>query len=368
MVPPREGTVGWCRHAPGRSSIEPMFRALRQRASAIRPDQVAIAVLAGVFLLSMEGLVPEPARAGSSTSQMADTRRNQNRALFTMRSADLKIKSLKKTKKQSRKRAGVAAKRFRKQSHRRDRVLRQLVGAEERLELATLDRDRKLRVHPNPSGAQFSDKPALRKRVATLRSKVKRIDRKVDRLQRKASRSRKVARTKSQAIGRIKNRIERKTARRERAEASLGAAIQRMIELAQARAASHTTARPAATGFRRPARGRISQGYGRSHDGIDIATARGARVRASATGYVAFVGWNPWDKGKRAFIVVIGHAGGFETIYAHLLPIRVVRAGQLVNRGQVIGRAGSTGHSTGPHVHWEVSRGFRTMDPRSVGR
>ena len=134
-------------------------------------------------------------------------------------------------------------------------------------------------------------------------------------------------------------------------------------------------ARPAKTGFRRPVKGHISQGYGcqsrraghclRFHDGIDIATRRGARVRASATGYVAYVGWNPWDEQRRAFIVIIGHAGGYETIYAHLLPIRTVRAGQRVARGQPIGRAGSTGHSTGPHVHWEVSRGFRTLDPQT---
>ena len=86
----------------------------------------------------------------------------------------------------------------------------------------------------------------------------------------------------------------------------------------------------------------------------------------SATGYVAYVGWNPWDGRRRAYIVIIGHAGGYETIYAHLKPVRKVRAGQLVRQGQTIGLSGNTGRSTGPHVHWEVSRGFRTMDPRSV--
>ncbi len=91
-------------------------------------------------------------------------------------------------------------------------------------------------------------------------------------------------------------------------------------------------------------------------------------MRASASGYVAYVGWNPWDRGRRAFIVIIGHAGGYETIYAHMLPIRKVRAGQFVRTGQTIGRAGSTGHSTGPHVHWEVSKGFVTRNPKSVGR
>ncbi len=94
----------------------------------------------------------------------------------------------------------------------------------------------------------------------------------------------------------------------------------------------------------------------------------GASVRASADGYVAYVGWNPWDEGRRAYVVIIGHARDLETIYAHLKPVALVRAGQHVRRGQRIGLVGLTGHTSGPHVHWEVSRDFHTMDPRSVGR
>jgi murein DD-endopeptidase MepM/ murein hydrolase activator NlpD len=96
---------------------------------------------------------------------------------------------------------------------------------------------------------------------------------------------------------------------------------------------------------------------------VDIATRAGTSVRASADGYVAYVGWNPWDAKRRAFVVIIGHARGIETIYGHLRPVRKVRAGQRVRRGQAIGVVGLTGHTTGPHVHWEVSRDFQTMDP-----
>ena len=96
---------------------------------------------------------------------------------------------------------------------------------------------------------------------------------------------------------------------------------------------------------------------------MDIATRPGAGVRSSADGYVAFVGWNPWDGGRRAFVVIIGHARGIETVYAHLRPVRKVRAGQHVRRGQAIGIVGMTGRTTGAHVHWEVSRDFQTMDP-----
>jgi len=345
-----------------------MFRAIRVRVSTVRPVHLAVMLVASLFLLSVDGVIPQPVNAGASTSQMAAVRRSQNRAAFTMRRTDTKIKSLKRAKKKSRRRAAKAARQLRNVSQRRDRVQGRLSRAIGRVDLAAMDRDRKLRVHPDPMGRQIADKPKLRKHVRELRSRARRIDHKVSRLRSKAQRSRKAMRSRSRAIVRIKRRVERKTRKRQRAESALGSSIVQMVELAQSRATTATTARPGRSGFRRPARGYISQGYGRSHDGIDIATARGARVRASATGYVAYVGWNPWDEGPRAFVVIIGHAGGYESIYGHLLPIRVVRAGQLVRKGQVIGRVGSTGRSTGPHVHWGVSRGFRTLDPMKVGR
>jgi murein DD-endopeptidase MepM/ murein hydrolase activator NlpD len=345
-----------------------MFRALRQCVSAVRPERLAVALLACLFLLSVDGLIPPPVEAGSSTSQMAATRRSQNRAANTMRRTDSKIKSLKRAKTKSRASARKAAKRLRNVQRRQKHIHKRLLVATDRLEQAAIHRDRTLRVHPNPTGAQIADRPKLRQRVRKLEAKANAIDRSVKRLRRKERRNLRVMKTRAKAVARIKQKVESKTAKRERSEQTLGAAIKRMVALAQVRSATHTTARPGKTGFRRPARGHISQRYGRSHDGIDIATARGAAVHASATGYVAFVGWNPWDEGKRAYVVIIGHAGGYETIYGHLLPIRKVRPGQFVRKGQTIGRAGSTGHSTGPHVHWEVSRGFRTLNPTSVGR
>jgi murein DD-endopeptidase MepM/ murein hydrolase activator NlpD len=102
------------------------------------------------------------------------------------------------------------------------------------------------------------------------------------------------------------------------------------------------------------------------HDGIDIANANGTPVRAGDDGVVAYVGWNPYDSDP-AYQVVIGHSGGYTTGYFHLLPRRAVRAGQVVRRGQVIGYMGSTGNSTGPHVHWEVYRNGRPVNPRSAG-
>jgi murein DD-endopeptidase MepM/ murein hydrolase activator NlpD len=175
-----------------------------------------------------------------------------------------------------------------------------------------------------------------------------------------------------------RERIAARKRAREGAESRLAEQIGLMLALSKDRAMAQGSVH-APRRFARPARGTISQGYGcqrdgrndrcaHFHDGVDIATRRGTRVRASADGYVAYVGWNPWDRGRRAFVVIIGHASGMETVYGHLAPVRKVRAGQAVGRGHVIGIVGLTGRTTGAHVHWEVSRDFRTIDPLRAGR
>ena len=69
----------------------------------------------------------------------------------------------------------------------------------------------------------------------------------------------------------------------------------------------------------------------------------------------------------RAYIVIIGHAGGYESVYAHLQPRKKVRAGQKVKRGQVVGTIGLTGLTTGPHVHWELRKGGTNVNPLKAG-
>lgn len=124
-----------------------------------------------------------------------------------------------------------------------------------------------------------------------------------------------------------------------------------------------------------PTRGVVTQDYGCTgfslepprgacpgfHDGIDIANATGTPIRAAADGVVAFIGYR--DDG--AFVVVMGHAGGFETVYGHMLPRYPVRAGQFVKQGTIIGYMGATGYVTGTHLHWEVSKDFSTLNPRA---
>jgi murein DD-endopeptidase MepM/ murein hydrolase activator NlpD len=99
-------------------------------------------------------------------------------------------------------------------------------------------------------------------------------------------------------------------------------------------------------------------GYKQMHRGVDIANHRGTPVIATARGRVARTGSN----GGMGKTVVIDHGYGFTTRYAHLSEIKV-KSGQTVQRGEVIGLIGSTGYSTGPHLHYEVSRNGKSMNP-----
>jgi len=94
------------------------------------------------------------------------------------------------------------------------------------------------------------------------------------------------------------------------------------------------------------------------HSGQDIDAARGASVVAGASGTVTFVGWqNGYGQ-----LIVIDHGGGLTTRYGHLSHIDVAQ-GQTVARSQFIGRIGSTGRSTGPHLHYEVRFNDEPVNP-----
>ncbi len=90
------------------------------------------------------------------------------------------------------------------------------------------------------------------------------------------------------------------------------------------------------------------------HNGIDIVAPYGAPVRSAGAGTVVYVGWNYADGADPAWIVIIAHSSSLVTWYAHMQPTYPVRAGDHVSRGQTIGYEGSTGHSTGAHLHWMV--------------
>ena len=101
----------------------------------------------------------------------------------------------------------------------------------------------------------------------------------------------------------------------------------------------------------------------RMHTGIDYAAPQGTRVLAPSDGVVSFRGW----KGGYGNAVMVTHDNGMETLYGHLSAfISGVDVGSRVNAGTVIGLVGSTGHSTGPHLHYEVRINGQPVNPATV--
>jgi len=117
-----------------------------------------------------------------------------------------------------------------------------------------------------------------------------------------------------------------------------------------------------------PVEGSITSRYGERqhprsgeidfHTGLDISAPPSSPVRATADGVVSFSGWN----GGSGNLVVLEHGFGFSTFYAHN-SINTVKVGQKVKRGEIIGYVGSTGNATGPHVHYEVCKNGRSVNP-----
>jgi murein DD-endopeptidase MepM/ murein hydrolase activator NlpD len=149
-------------------------------------------------------------------------------------------------------------------------------------------------------------------------------------------------------------------------EAQARAAAERA---AAARAASATpssspspSTTPSASGFIWPVSGPVTSPFGwrwgRMHEGIDIAVSYGSPIHAAAAGTVIYCGW----MSGYGNLVAIDHGGGLSTAYAHQSAIAVA-CGQQVAQGQTIGYVGSTGHSTGPHLHFEVRVGGNPVDP-----
>ncbi|MCC6272555.1 MAG: M23 family metallopeptidase [Deltaproteobacteria bacterium] len=103
---------------------------------------------------------------------------------------------------------------------------------------------------------------------------------------------------------------------------------------------------------------RVSRRRGRMHLGVDIAAPYGSPVLAPADGRVAFVG----RKGGYGLTVVIDHGGNLTTLFAHNSEI-FVSEGDSVRKGQEISKVGMTGHSTGPHVHYEVRVDGNPVNP-----
>ena len=132
--------------------------------------------------------------------------------------------------------------------------------------------------------------------------------------------------------------------------------------------ASRGTTTPVANGpvrILRPVAGPIGDGFGaprsggRRHAGLDFPVAAGTRVGAAGVGVTEFAGWNSGGYGN---LVVIRHRLGYTTWYAHLSSV-TTWVGEEVSGGTRIGYVGSTGYSTGPHLHFELRRNAVPIDP-----
>jgi murein DD-endopeptidase MepM/ murein hydrolase activator NlpD len=99
------------------------------------------------------------------------------------------------------------------------------------------------------------------------------------------------------------------------------------------------------------------------HTGLDFRGSHGSPIRATAAGKVTHAGWN----GGYGKLVEIDHGNGFATRYGHLSEIDVT-VGQSVRIGQTVGRLGSTGRSTGPHLHYETRIDGDAVDPQKFLR
>ena len=125
------------------------------------------------------------------------------------------------------------------------------------------------------------------------------------------------------------------------------------------------------TAMHLPVAGRVTSGFGnrfhpilgyaRMHQGVDLAASYGAPITAAGPGKVVAAGW----AGGYGREVVIVHGGGIQTRYGHMSRLAAY-PGETVNQGQVIGYVGSSGLSTGPHVHYEVLKNGRPVNPMSV--
>ena len=142
--------------------------------------------------------------------------------------------------------------------------------------------------------------------------------------------------------------------------------VQRTLYTAKISTAANYTSKKVDLGIDliRPTSGIItsrfgSRGSGR-HTGLDIAAAKGTTIKAAAGGTVTFSG----EKGTYGLTVIISHGNGVETYYAHCNRL-VVKAGQTVSQGEKIAEMGSTGNSTGPHLHLEIRVNGVAQNPQN---
>ncbi len=158
-----------------------------------------------------------------------------------------------------------------------------------------------------------------------------------------------------------------------RAAAGQGIGLRAELELALARHEHPEPPHAAEVDALERVRTRVTSGFGerrdpidgstKMHDGLDLGLPSGAAVRAERAGVVSFAG----ERGGYGDVVIIDHGAGLETRYAHCSSLGV-KPGDRVGEGAVIATVGSTGRSTGPHLHIEVRQDGVAVDPENFVR
>jgi murein DD-endopeptidase MepM/ murein hydrolase activator NlpD len=114
-----------------------------------------------------------------------------------------------------------------------------------------------------------------------------------------------------------------------------------------------------------PIKGKIVRGFcsdpSRRHDGLDLKAPFGTPIKAAAPGKVGFSGW------LRGYgnVVILEHEGGFYTVYAHN-SLNLVKEGEWVEEGQIIAQVGDSGNAEGAHLHFEIRKGSKPLDPMTL--
>jgi murein DD-endopeptidase MepM/ murein hydrolase activator NlpD len=330
-----------------------------------------IAFFCSIVLVAASVVVSaQPVIAQDINARIASIRSAQAGAQRTMRQLDNEIERYQAQRK-------AAVKERKRAERERKAIQAALVSAR-----AVLNERNSRFARVDGQYASPNDAPApdiYRERLKAIRKEIREAETRLDNTFSRLQAATRVVRSKKSAIQNIDGRRKAAVARRSAAEGALSSLIKQMTEIAKAKAEQQSTVELTGQSgaFSWPTTGHITQHYGCTglsfnpprgsckhfHDGIDVASASGTPVRAMAVGVVAYSGWNPYDKEGRAYVVHVAHPDGFTSIYGHLLPTNHVRAGELVHTGQVIGKMGNTGKSTGTHLHFELLRNGRDVDP-----
>jgi len=332
--------------------------------------RAVIALCAFALLATLVLGSAQPATASGLSNQISANRHSQLYSESLMRSADqslVRIRVQMKITRKSLKQANRDVKRGKRAVALAKRVLK-----ERRARLARVEA-----LYEDPALAPEPWK--YKKRLRTIRREVRIAQARKAAIGKRLRINKRAKRARQYRSGALKRQRRVTISRRESAEGALAYRIVQMTQLAAARAEnqSNVTLTSGGGSFSWPSTGRISQTYGCTgyplnprrgscrhfHDGLDIVAGYGSPVRAAAVGVVSYAGWNPWDENGRAWIVVVVHPDGFVSRYGHMIPTKRVRVGELVYTGQVIGKMGNTGRSTGTHLHFELLRGKTTLNP-----